>query len=382
MRSILSIFGTRPDAIKMAPVVRAIQASSRLESLVCVTGQHRGMLDQVLGIFDLVPDFDLSVMRENQDLFDVTTGILTKLKPVLEAAKPDCVLVHGDSSTAFASALTAFYLKIPIGHVEAGLRTGRIYSPFPEEANRQLVGGVSTFHFAPTKRSAENLRNEGFPEATIFTTGNTVVDALLWVNERTKSVPRLEALFGKKPMVLMTVHRRESFGKGVRSIFRAVETFAREFPGFHVVYPVHPNPNVRHVATEMLGALPNVSLIDPVDYRELAFLVKRCHFLLTDSGGLQEEAPTFGKPLLVLRDTTERPEAVDAGCAMLVGTDEETILGAMRLLAREGSALYEKMSRVANPFGDGYAAERIARALETADFAALPPRYQPPGGVP
>jgi len=365
-KKVFSVFGCRPDAIKMAPLIQAIQASDQLESIVCTTGQHRAMLDQVLDLFQIKPDYDLNIMQPNQTLFDITVNILNKMKPVLEKEKPDFVLVHGDSSTAMAAGLAAFYLQIPIGHVEAGLRTGSIYSPFPEEANRQMVGAIATHHFAPTKTSAENLLREGFPQEMIHVTGNTVVDALLWIDKQNRSFPYLTRLFTDKPMVLMTMHRRENFGEPVKNILRAITDFAHENPGFQIIYPVHPNPNVREVAHATLKDYSNVSLIDPVSYEELAFLIKHSQFVVTDSGGIQEEAPTFGKPILVMRDTTERPEAIDAGCAKLVGTSYDAILSAMRTLANKDSAEYRSMSQAASPFGDGFASERIVKILEQA----------------
>jgi UDP-N-acetylglucosamine 2-epimerase (non-hydrolysing) len=373
MKTVMTIVGTRPEAIKMAPVVKAVEASPHLRSLVCATAQHRGLLDQVFGLFGIRPDFDLDLMRPNQDLYDVTSGVLMGLRRVLAEARPDVVLVHGDTTTAFAAAVSAFYGKAAIGHVEAGLRTGEKYSPFPEELNRRLVGSLADMHFAPTDAAVVNLLAEGVDRGRIYKTGNTAIDALLWTADRARPGASLAAVLAdERPMALLTAHRRENFGEPLRRIFAAVARFALDHPGFRVAYPVHPNPNVTGPAREVLAGIPNVQLIEPVGYDELVFLLRACRFVLTDSGGIQEEAPTFGKPTLVLRESTERPEAVEAGCALLVGSDPALILSTMRRLADEGAELYRLMSQAANPFGDGKAAGRIVAAIER--FSGIPGR--------
>ena len=348
----------------MAPVIKAIENSPHLKSVVCATAQHRGLLDQALNHFDIVPNFDLDLMKANQDLSDITAGVLLGLRQVLLEVKPDIVLVHGDTTTAFAAAMAAFYAKTAIGHVEAGLRTFDKYSPFPEEVNRKLVCSLADLHFAPTKKAVENLQHDGVSPDKIFKTGNTSIDALLWTVKHSKLSTEAQTHFAKGPMVLLTAHRRENFGEPLNRIFSAVARFALEYPEHKIIYPVHSNPNVQEAAHRLLGAVPNVRLIAPVGYNELVFLLRNCQFVLTDSGGIQEEAPTFGKPTLVLRDSTERPEAVEAGCALLVGSDPQKIIAAMRELANSSSALYRRMSQVANPFGDGKAAEYIMRRLE------------------
>ncbi len=368
----LSVFGTRPEAIKMAPVVRALEASERFASRVCVTGQHRGMLDQVLELFELEPDHDLDLMRERQTLPDLTARALTGIAGVLEEERPDVVLVQGDTTTTLAGALAAFYAGIPSGHVEAGLRTGDLAAPFPEEANRTLTGRLATFHFAPTERCHRALVAEGVPAERVWRTGNTVVDALLWARERVRRTPleadrealagAYRAIAGDARMVLVTGHRRESFGAGFRGICRALRVLAEQHPEVEIVYPVHLNPRVREPVRRTLAELPNVHLLEPLGYAPFVRLMDRCAFLITDSGGVQEEAPALGKPVLVMREVTERPEGVEAGTARLVGTDPERIVAeAERLLADR--AAYRAMSRAHGPFGDGRAAERIARAL-------------------
>jgi len=363
-KKILSIFGTRPEGIKMAPVVKAIAAHPNLESIVCVTAQHRQLLDQVLEIFAIKPDFDLNVMKANQDLFDITINCLGKLREVFCEIKPDIVLVHGDTSTTFSAALAAYYLKIPVGHVEAGLRTGDKYSPFPEEMNRHMISPVVDFHFAPTAVAVENLRKENISASKIFNTGNSAIDALQWVLREKKSDTNFFPQIPTEHMILMTAHRRENFGEPLRNIFSAVHRFATENPQAHIVYPVHPNPNVKGVAEEMLGSLTNISLIAPVGYEEMAYLMNSCRFILTDSGGIQEEAPSLGKPVLVLRNTTERPEAVSAGCAALVASNQEHIYEMMVELSNVESSTYKKMSQAANPFGDGTTGSKIANILD------------------
>lgn len=365
-KRVLIVFGTRPEAIKMAPVVQAVAASAKLTAIPCATAQHRAMLDQVLEFFEIRPDYDLNLMQANQDLFHITTGCLGGMKGVYEKAKPDVVLVQGDTTTTMASALAAFYARIPIGHVEAGLRTWQKYAPYPEEMNRRLVTPLADFHFAPTEDAVKNLRAEGIPPEIIFNTGNTSIDALLWATRRELHAEKLAALYRGRKLVLMTAHRRENFGEPLKAIFAAVREFARRHPDYHVVYPVHPNPNVKGPAEATLSGIPNVSLIPPVSYNELVHLMRECVLVLTDSGGLQEEAPTLGKPVLVLRETTERPEAVRAGCAKLVGHDGALILSQLEALTAPQSVEYEAMARAQNPFGDGTAAQQIVRHLEAS----------------
>ncbi len=371
---VLSVLGTRPEAIKMAPVVRALEASERFASRVCVTAQHRSMLDQVLELFEIEPDFDLDLMRAGQALPELTARALTGVSRVIEDERPDVVLVQGDTTTALAGALAAFYAGIPSGHVEAGLRTGDLAAPFPEEANRQLADRLATFHFAPTARSRDALLGEGLPAERVWLTGNTVVDALLWVRDRLRNTP-LEAdrealgsahpaVAGNADIVLVTGHRRESFGDGFRCICRALRTLAEEHSDLELVYPVHLNPRVRE-PVRALSDLPNVHLLEPLAYAPFVRLMDRCVFVLTDSGGIQEEAPALGKPVLVMREVTERPEGVEAGTARLVGTDPERIVAEAERLLADADAR-RAMSRAHNPFGDGRAAERIVRALASA----------------
>ena len=368
----LCVFGTRPEAIKMAPLALQLAADERFDAKVCVTGQHREMLDQVLSLFDLKPDYDLNIMKPGQDLTDVTAGILTGLKPVLAEFKPDIVLVHGDTATTFASSLAAYYQQIPVGHVEAGLRTGNIYSPWPEEGNRKLTGALATLHFAPTETSRQNLLNEGVGEERILVTGNTVIDALLDVVAKLEASQSLQAQFSQqfnflqadKKLILVTGHRRESFGGGFERICRALVDTAKAHPEVQVVYPVHLNPNVREPVNRLLQGIENVHLIEPLDYLPFVYLMNRAHLILTDSGGIQEEAPSLGKPVLVMRDTTERPEAVEAGTVKLVGTDSEMIVKHLNLLLSDESA-YAAMSRAHNPYGDGRACSRIQEGLLT-----------------
>lgn len=364
-KKVLVIFGTRPEVIKMAPVVKALQASTKLEPIACATAQHRDLLDQVLGFFNLKPDLDLNVMRQNQDLFDVTEAVLTRLKAVLRDQKPDLVLVQGDTTTTFAASLAAFYARIPVGHVEAGLRTWQKDSPFPEEMNRQLTTRIADYHFAPTRESANNLEKESIEPQRIYLTGNTSIDALLWAAQREESHPELAKLFAGKNLILMTAHRRENFGAPLEEIFTAIRDYSIKHPEMQIVYPVHPNPNVVGPAQRLLGNLPGVSLIAPLGYAELVYLMRQCQFVVTDSGGLQEEAPTLGKPVVVLRESTERPEAVSAGCALLVGSDRTRISDALETLTDRASDLYQSMSQAQNPFGDGTASQKIVEALES-----------------
>src|SRR5690554_4843435 len=366
----LCVFGTRPEAIKMAPLAIQLAEDDRFDAKVCVTGQHREMLDQVLDLFELKPDYDLNIMKPGQDLTDVTAGILQGLKPVLADFKPDIVLVHGDTATTFVATLAAYYQQIPVGHVEAGLRTGNIYSPWPEEGNRKLTGTLTTLHFAPTVTSKQNLINEGIKETNIEVTGNTVIDALLDVVAKLDSNQQLQQKFGEqfsfldaeKKLILVTGHRRESFGGGFERIRQALVDTAKAYPDVETLYPVHLNPNVREPVNRLLQGINNVHLIEPLDYLPFVYLMNRAHIILTDSGGIQEEAPSLGKPVLVMRDTTERPEAVEAGTVKLVGTDVSMITRNIGLLLKDGDA-YTAMSRAHNPYGDGKACHRIAQAL-------------------
>jgi UDP-N-acetylglucosamine 2-epimerase (non-hydrolysing) len=367
---VLTVFGTRPEAIKMAPLALQLAADERFDAKVCVTAQHREMLDQVLSLFELVPDFDLNIMKPGQDLNDVTCGILQGLKGVFEEFKPDIVLVHGDTATTFATTLAAYYQQIPVGHVEAGLRTGNLYSPWPEEGNRKLTGALAKLHFAPTETSQQNLLNEGIAPEDIHVTGNTVIDALLDVAHKLdtnqalaqEQAARFPMLQADKRLILVTGHRRESFGGGFERICQALVDTAKAHPDTQILYPVHLNPNVREPVNRLLAGIDNVHLIEPQDYLPFVYLMNRAHIILTDSGGIQEEAPSLGKPVLVMRDTTERPEAVAAGTVKLVGTDAATITEELtRLLTDE--AAYNAMSYAHNPYGDGTACERIRNVL-------------------
>jgi len=383
---LLFVFGTRPEAIKLAPVVRELSARPNFHCKLCVTGQHRELLVQVLDLFGLRPDWNLKTMRPDQDLPYLTGAALSGVAGVLASWQPDRVIVQGDTTTTFAGALAAFYQRIPVAHVEAGLRTDNIYAPWPEEVNRRLVGQVADLHFAPTARARDNLLREGIDPGRIFVTGNTGIDALLWASAlldgRTELRARVEKILdgrfadGKR-VILMTGHRRESFDGGLARICRALARIALR-KDVAIVFPVHPNPNVRR-ATEPLHRHDNVLLVDPVDYPELVFLLKRCHFVVTDSGGIQEEAPSFGKPVLVTRDTTERPEAMEHGLAKLVGTDDRQLFDEMEALLDNPQA-YRQMSRVENPYGDGFASHRIAAQLaaeETGGASAVPPFVAP-----
>lgn len=366
----LCIFGTRPEAIKMAPLVLALAADDRFEAKVCVTGQHREMLDQVLGLFAITPDFDLNIMKPGQDLTDVTTAILQGLKPVLSEFKPDIVLVHGDTATTLAASLAAYYQQIPVAHVEAGLRTGNLYSPWPEEGNRKLTGALATLNFAPTDTSQGNLLREGISQGNIIVTGNTVIDALLDVVKRLDQDPALlaqasapaEFLDPSRKLILVTGHRRESFGDGFERICHALIEVAQQHPEVDIVYPVHLNPNVREPVNRLLNGIGNIYLIAPLDYLPFVHMMSRAHIILTDSGGIQEEAPSLGKPVLVMRDTTERPEAVTAGTVKLVGTHTVDIVRELNRLLLDKAA-YQAMSYAHNPYGDGNACQRILEAL-------------------
>jgi UDP-N-acetylglucosamine 2-epimerase (non-hydrolysing) len=367
---VLTVFGTRPEAIKMAPLVLALQDDVRFESTLCVTGQHREMLDQVLSLFALTPDYDLNIMKPGQDLTDVTSGILQGMRGVLTEAKPDLVLVHGDTATTFAATLAAYYQQIPVGHVEAGLRTGNLYSPWPEEANRKLTGALAALHFAPTQKSSDNLLAEGVAGSAVHITGNTVIDSLFKIVERFDKDAALAGslaehfpfLNSERRVILVTGHRRESFGGGFERICEALNRTARAFPDVDVVYPVHLNPNVREPVNRLLSGLDNVHLIEPLDYLPFVYLMSRSYLILTDSGGIQEEAPSLGKPVLVMRDTTERPEAVESGTVELVGTDVGRICSRLEALLTDETT-YNRMSRAHNPYGDGQACIRILDVL-------------------
>lgn len=382
MRKVLLVFGTRPEAIKMAPLVMELQKQKeRIETVVCVTGQHREMLDQVLEIFDIKPDYDLNIMKRGQDLYDVTARVLTGMREVLKEIKPDIVLVHGDTTTSTAAALAAFYQQIPVGHVEAGLRTHNIYSPWPEEMNRLLTGRLATYHFSPTPLSRNNLIKESINDRNIIVTGNTVIDALYWVVDKIKNNKELdnelESVLSKagydvnrldngKKLVLITGHRRENFGDGFINMCTAIKDLTIKHPNVDFVYPMHLNPNVRKPIHEVFGedlsGLKNMFFIEPLEYLSFVYLMEKSSIVLTDSGGIQEEAPGLGKPVLVMRDTTERPEALDAGTVKLVGTDYNKIVNEVSSLIDDKTA-YEKMSKAVNPYGDGLACRRIVNAL-------------------
>ena len=369
---VLTVFGTRPEAIKMAPLVHALAGDADFEAKVCVTAQHREMLDQVLKLFEITPDYDLNIMKPGQDLTDITCRILEGLKSVFADFQPDVVLVHGDTATTMATSLAAFYHRIPVGHVEAGLRTGDLYSPWPEEANRKIAGHLAMYHFAPTENSRQNLLKESIPDSHIFVTGNSVIDALLWVRDKVMSdqymMEKLAANYPfiepNKKMILVTGHRRESFGGGFERICHALAEIAQAHPDVQVVYPVHLNPNVSEPVKRILHDIDNIILISPQDYLPFVYLMNHAYLILTDSGGIQEEAPSLGKPVLVMRDTTERPEAVDAGTVRLVGTDTQKIVKEVNRLLTD-DAEYHEMSRAHNPYGDGHACQRILAALKS-----------------
>lgn len=362
MKKVLVVFGTRPEAIKMCPLVNELKTRKSIITKVCVTGQHRQMLDQVLEIFDVKPDYDLSIMKDKQTLFDITANILLKIKEVLEAEKPDAVLVHGDTSTTFVTALACFYLQIPVGHVEAGLRTYNIYSPYPEEFNRQAVGIVAKYNFSPTELSKQNLLNEGKSADSIYVTGNTAIDALKTTVREDYSHPELEWAKESR-LIMLTAHRRENLGEPMHHMFRAIRRIVDETPDVKVIYPIHMNPVVRKAADEELGDDDRIHIIEPLDVLDFHNFLSRSYLILTDSGGIQEEAPSLGKPVLVMRDTTERPEGIAAGTLKLVGTDEEVIYTEFKKLLTDMTE-YEKMSKASNPYGDGFACKRIADVLE------------------
>lgn len=362
MKKVMLVFGTRPEAIKMCPLVNELKTRKELETVVCVTGQHRQMLDQVLEAFQVEPDYDLSIMKARQTLFDVTTNILNKIKEVLEKEKPNVVLVHGDTSTTFVTALACFYLQIPVGHVEAGLRTYNIYSPYPEEFNRQAVSIISQFNFAPTELSKNNLLKEGKKEETIFVTGNTAIDALKTTVREDYTHPDLEWASDSR-LIMITAHRRENLGEPMKHMFRAIRRVMDEHPDVKAIYPIHMNPVVREIADSILGDDERIRIIEPLEVLDFHNFLNRSYMILTDSGGIQEEAPSLGKPVLVMRDTTERPEGIAAGTLKLVGTEEETIYQNFKSLL-ENKDEYEKMSKASNPYGDGFACKRIANILE------------------
>lgn len=361
MKKIMLVFGTRPEAIKMCPLVNELKTRDSVQTVVCVTGQHRQMLDQVLDAFGVTPDYDLSIMKDKQTLFDITTNILNRIREVLEAERPGVVLVHGDTSTTFVTALACFYLQIPVGHVEAGLRTYNIYSPYPEEFNRQAVGILSQYNFAPTELSRENLVKEGKDPATIFVTGNTAIDALKTTVREDYSHPQLQWAEGSR-LILITAHRRENLGEPMKHMFRAIRRVMDEHPDVKAIYPIHMNPAVRQTANEILGGEDRIRIIEPLEVLDFHNFLARCHLVLTDSGGIQEEAPGLGKPVLVMRDTTERPEGIAAGTLKLVGTDEEMIYRSFKQLLEDPTE-YARMSNASNPYGDGFACKRIADIL-------------------
>ncbi|MBR6602689.1 MAG: UDP-N-acetylglucosamine 2-epimerase (non-hydrolyzing) [Clostridia bacterium] len=360
-KKIMLVFGTRPEAIKMCPLVNELKSRKEIETVVCVTGQHRQMLDQVLSAFGVEPNYDLSIMKDKQTLFDITTNILNRIKEVLESEKPDVVLVHGDTSTTFVTALACFYLQIPVGHVEAGLRTYDIYSPYPEEFNRQAVSIISKYNFAPTELSRDNLIREGKSAESIYITGNTAIDALKTTVRDDYSHPELDWAADSK-LIMITAHRRENLGEPMKNMFRAIRRVMDEHPDVKAIYPIHMNPVVRAAAEEVLGDLDRIHIIEPLEVLDFHNFLSRSYMILTDSGGIQEEAPSLGKPVLVMRDTTERPEGIKAGTLKLVGTDESVIYDNFKLLLEDKEA-YEAMSKASNPYGDGFACRRIADIL-------------------
>ena len=362
MKKVMLVFGTRPEAIKMCPLVNELKSRKNIETIVCVTGQHRQMLDQVLAAFNVEPDYDLSIMKDKQTMFDVTINILDRIRNVLEEVKPDVVLVHGDTSTTFVTALACFYMQIPVGHVEAGLRTYNIWSPYPEEFNRQAVSIISKYNFAPTELSRDNLIKEGKAEDSIYITGNTAIDALKTTVREDYTHPELEWAEGSR-LIILTAHRRENLGEPMHQMFRAIRRIVDEHPDVKAIYPIHMNPVVRAAADEELGDCDRIRIIEPLEVLDFHNFLARSYMILTDSGGIQEEAPSLGKPVLVMRDTTERPEGIKAGTLKLVGTDEKTIYDNFKLLLTDKDA-YDKMAKASNPYGDGFACKRIADILE------------------
>lgn len=369
MKKVMLVFGTRPEAIKMCPLVNELKSRENLQTVVCVTGQHRQMLDAVLDAFGVRPDHDLSIMKDKQTLFDITVNILERIRAVLEAEQPDVVLVHGDTSTTFVTALACFYLQIPVGHVEAGLRTYNIYSPYPEEFNRQAVGILAKYNFAPTALAKENLLREGKDPSSIYVTGNTAIDALKTTVRAEYTHPELDWASGSR-LILITAHRRENLGEPMHHMFHAIRRIIEEHPDVKAIYPIHMNPVVRAAAAEELGGCDRIRIIDPLDVLDFHNFLARSYLILTDSGGIQEEAPSLGKPVLVMRDTTERPEGIAAGTLKLVGTDERPIYESFKLLLEDKSA-YDAMAKASNPYGDGYASKRIADILEGKTPQAL-----------
>ena len=365
MKTVMLVFGTRPEAIKMCPLVNELKTRENIKTVVCVTGQHRQMLDQVLSAFNVKPDYDLSIMKDKQTLFDITTNILNRIKSVLEEVKPDVVLVHGDTSTTFVTALACFYLQIPVGHVEAGLRTYNIYSPYPEEFNRQAVGIISQYNFAPTEMSKGNLIREGKAPESIYVTGNTAIDALKTTVRDDYTHPELEWAKDSR-LIMITAHRRENLGQPMHNMFRAIRRVMDEHPDVKAIYPIHMNPVVRQAAEEELGDFDRIRIIEPLEVLDFHNFLARSYMILTDSGGIQEEAPSLGKPVLVMRDTTERPEGIKAGTLKLVGTDEDVIYENFKLLL-ESEEEYNKMAQASNPYGDGFACKRIADILEVGN---------------
>ena len=363
MKTVMLVFGTRPEAIKMCPLVKELRTREKIKTVVCVTGQHRQMLDQVLDAFGVTPDYDLSIMKDHQTLFDITTNILNGIGGVLDEVKPDVVLVHGDTSTTFVTALASFYKQIPVGHVEAGLRTYNIRSPYPEEFNRQAVGIVAKYNFSPTEMSKNNLLKEGKDPASIYVTGNTAIDALKTTVREEYTHPELEWAAGSR-LIMITAHRRENLGEPMRNMFRAIRRVMDEHPDVKAIYPIHMNPVVRKTADEELGGCERIRIIEPLEVLDFHNFLARSYMILTDSGGIQEEAPSLGKPVLVMRDTTERPEGIAAGTLRLVGTDEQAIYDNFKRLL-EDSAAYDAMSHASNPYGDGFACKRIADILES-----------------
>ena len=361
MKKVMLVFGTRPEAIKMCPLVNELKSRENIETVVCVTGQHRQMLDSVLGAFSVTPDYDLSIMKEKQTLFDITTGILNGIGEVLDEVKPDVVLVHGDTSTTFVTALACFYKQIPIGHVEAGLRTYNIYSPYPEEFNRQAVSIISSYNFAPTELSRDNLLREGHAAESIYVTGNTAIDALKTTVREDYTHPELDWAKDSR-LIMITAHRRENLGEPMHNMFRAIRRIVEEHPDVKAIYPIHMNPVVRAAANEELGDCDRIRIIEPLEVLDFHNFLARSYMILTDSGGIQEEAPSLGKPVLVMRDTTERPEGIKAGTLKLVGTDEDVIYENFKLLLENQNA-YDAMSKASNPYGDGFACKRIADIL-------------------
>ena len=362
MKKVMLVFGTRPEAIKMCPLVNELKTRKNIETVVCVTGQHRQMLDQVLDAFGVIPDYDLSIMKQGQTLFDITAGILNRIKEVLEDVKPDVVLVHGDTSTTFVTALACFYMQIPVGHVEAGLRTYNIYSPYPEEFNRQAVGIIAKYNFSPTELSRQNLLNEGKAPETIYVTGNTAIDALKTTVREDYEHPELEWARDSR-LIMITAHRRENLGEPMHNMFRAIRRVMNEHPDVKALYPIHMNPVVRKAAEEELGGLDRIHILEPLEVLDCHNIMAKSYMILTDSGGIQEEAPSLGKPVLVMRDTTERPEGIKAGTLKLVGTDENVIYENFKMLLEDKNA-YDSMAHASNPYGDGMACKRIADILE------------------